>query len=229
MSYDVEKPDEEWRAELNPAEYAVLRQAGTEPAFVGEYTDTKTKGVYACRRRLRRRTLHLHREVRVALRLAVLLRPEGHRRGRTDPGPLARHGPHRGAVCPVRFAPRTRLRGRGLCDAHGPAVLHQQHFAAADARRGLTPAHRPVGRTARQLRRTPEPAPRTRAGPALGMSAALVGHFAWASQTASGPAGKRSWPVVSCAARHTVSATSLSLVNWSWPVKESMVFFAQAA
>ncbi len=49
MSYDVEKPDEEWRAELNPAEYAVLRQAGTEPAFVGEYTDTKTKGVYACR------------------------------------------------------------------------------------------------------------------------------------------------------------------------------------
>ncbi|MFI7011175.1 peptide-methionine (R)-S-oxide reductase MsrB [Streptomyces sp. NPDC050145] len=49
MSYDVEKPDEQWRAELNPAEYAVLRQAGTEPAFVGEYTDTKTQGVYSCR------------------------------------------------------------------------------------------------------------------------------------------------------------------------------------
>ncbi|MEU6658404.1 peptide-methionine (R)-S-oxide reductase MsrB [Streptomyces sp. NPDC046821] len=49
MPYDVEKPDEEWRAELTPAEYAVLRQAGTEPAFVGEYTDTKTKGVYSCR------------------------------------------------------------------------------------------------------------------------------------------------------------------------------------
>lgn len=28
MSYDIEKPDEEWRAELTPAEYAVLRQAG---------------------------------------------------------------------------------------------------------------------------------------------------------------------------------------------------------
>ncbi|QNS03564.1 peptide-methionine (R)-S-oxide reductase MsrB [Streptomyces xanthii] len=49
MSYDVEKPDEQWRAELSPAEYAVLRQAGTEPAFVGEYTDTKTQGVYSCR------------------------------------------------------------------------------------------------------------------------------------------------------------------------------------
>lgn len=49
MAYDVEKPDEQWREELTPAEYQVLRQAGTEPAFVGEYTDTKTEGVYSCR------------------------------------------------------------------------------------------------------------------------------------------------------------------------------------
>ncbi|MFD0308715.1 peptide-methionine (R)-S-oxide reductase MsrB [Streptomyces sp. NPDC059517] len=49
MSYDIEKPDEQWRAELSPAEYTVLRQAGTEPAFRGEYTDTKTTGVYSCR------------------------------------------------------------------------------------------------------------------------------------------------------------------------------------
>ena len=49
MSYDVEKPDEQWRAELTPAEYAVLRQAATEPAFTGEYTDTKDRGVYSCR------------------------------------------------------------------------------------------------------------------------------------------------------------------------------------
>jgi peptide-methionine (R)-S-oxide reductase len=49
MSYDIEKPDEQWRAELTPAEYAVLREAATEPAFTGEYTDTKTTGVYSCR------------------------------------------------------------------------------------------------------------------------------------------------------------------------------------
>ncbi|WP_431037671.1 peptide-methionine (R)-S-oxide reductase MsrB [Streptomyces sp. P6-2-1] len=49
MAYNVEKSDQEWREELTPNEYAVLRQAGTEPAFVGEYTDTKTKGVYNCR------------------------------------------------------------------------------------------------------------------------------------------------------------------------------------
>jgi len=45
----VVKSDQEWRAELDPAEYRVLRQAGTERAFTGEYTDTKTVGVYECR------------------------------------------------------------------------------------------------------------------------------------------------------------------------------------
>ncbi|MBM6546262.1 peptide-methionine (R)-S-oxide reductase MsrB [Janibacter sp. YIM B02568] len=47
--YDVTKTDEQWRAELTPDEYSVLRQAGTERPFVGEYTDTTTEGVYACR------------------------------------------------------------------------------------------------------------------------------------------------------------------------------------
>ena len=41
--------DDQWRQKLTPAEFAVLRQAGTEPAGVGEYTDTKTEGVYQCR------------------------------------------------------------------------------------------------------------------------------------------------------------------------------------
>ena len=47
--YDVTKTDEQWRAELSPDEYSVLRQAGTERPFTGEYTDSKTEGVYACR------------------------------------------------------------------------------------------------------------------------------------------------------------------------------------
>ena len=43
------KTDEQWRAELSPEEYRVLREAGTEAPFIGEYTDTETNGIYACR------------------------------------------------------------------------------------------------------------------------------------------------------------------------------------
>ena len=49
MTYQVKKSDAEWREELSPEEFKVLRQAGTEAPFVGEYTDTKTVGVYRCR------------------------------------------------------------------------------------------------------------------------------------------------------------------------------------
>jgi peptide-methionine (R)-S-oxide reductase len=45
----VELTDEQWREKLTPEEYRVLRQAGTEAPFVGEYTDTTTAGVYHCR------------------------------------------------------------------------------------------------------------------------------------------------------------------------------------
>ena len=47
--YPVAKTEEEWKQLLTPAEYQVLRQAGTEPAWMGEYTETKTVGVYRCR------------------------------------------------------------------------------------------------------------------------------------------------------------------------------------
>ncbi len=42
------KDDEEWRAKLTPMQYKVTRRHGTEPAFSGEYWDSKAPGIYVC-------------------------------------------------------------------------------------------------------------------------------------------------------------------------------------
>ncbi len=44
----VIKSDEQWRAELSPQRYAILRQAATEPPFTGAYTHNKETGTYRC-------------------------------------------------------------------------------------------------------------------------------------------------------------------------------------
>ncbi|MBC7265367.1 MAG: peptide-methionine (R)-S-oxide reductase MsrB [Coriobacteriia bacterium] len=45
----VERSEDEWRRLLSPEEYRVLREAGTEPPFSGEYVDLDDEGTYRCR------------------------------------------------------------------------------------------------------------------------------------------------------------------------------------
>lgn len=49
MTEKVMKTEAEWREQLTPQEFAVLRQHGTERAFTGEYVYTKLDGTYQCR------------------------------------------------------------------------------------------------------------------------------------------------------------------------------------
>ncbi|MDE3070008.1 MAG: peptide-methionine (R)-S-oxide reductase, partial [Acidobacteriota bacterium] len=44
----VRKSDGEWRSELTPERYEILRRAGTEPPFSGDYVYNKEAGMYRC-------------------------------------------------------------------------------------------------------------------------------------------------------------------------------------
>jgi peptide-methionine (R)-S-oxide reductase len=44
----MEKSDDEWKMELSPEQFKVLRQCGTEPPFTGKYVYHKEKGSYVC-------------------------------------------------------------------------------------------------------------------------------------------------------------------------------------
>jgi peptide-methionine (R)-S-oxide reductase len=48
MADKVTKTDAEWKSQLTPEQYRVLRKHGTERAFTGEYHDCKDAGVYRC-------------------------------------------------------------------------------------------------------------------------------------------------------------------------------------
>lgn len=48
MVEKVKKSEEQWKAELSPEQYRILREKGTERAFTGEYWDKDEPGIYRC-------------------------------------------------------------------------------------------------------------------------------------------------------------------------------------
>ena len=110
----VQKSEQEWREELSPERYNVLREAGTEPPFSGEYTYSKDDGMFrcgACGAELFSSDSKFDSGTgwpsftEPAVADAVELKK--------DQQPL--HGPHRGAVRELRLAPRA------TCSTTAPA------------------------------------------------------------------------------------------------------------
>ena len=175
MDAEITKTDGEWRGELTPAQYRVLREGGTERAFIGRVLGLPRRRAVPVRG-VRRGAVRLGREVRVRHRLAELHRAGGDRGGHLAPGPHVLDGPHRGALPPLRLAPRPRLPRR--TPSEPAALLHQLVRAAARARHATT-AHlsRRRGRSA-----TPD-APKS---PSRRGSAAILGP-AWTFRRMSAP------------------------------------------
>lgn len=48
MAKKIQKSEQEWKKELSPEQYHILRERGTERPFTGEYDKTKDKGMYLC-------------------------------------------------------------------------------------------------------------------------------------------------------------------------------------
>ena len=153
----VQKSEQEWREQLTPEQYEVLRQ-GRHRAAVHRRVRLQQGVRRLPLRGLRRDAVQGRHEVRLGHRLAELHRARRRRGGRAAPRQQPVHAPHGGPLPHLRRAPRPRLRRRPRADR--PALLHQlgspssscpeegaeqrEAAADADARRRELPARSPV-------------------------------------------------------------------------------------
>ena len=140
-TYEVTKTDEEWKDILPADRYAVLRKAGTEPAWSGELLHVDGEGVFRCAG-CGAELFHTDAKVRLGVGLAELRPGPIGRDHRGEVGPGLRHDPDRDPVRSLRRASRARVPRRP--DRDRAALLRQ--LTLADLRpgrgglRGLTHA-----------------------------------------------------------------------------------------
>ena len=150
-TYPVAKTDEEWREELSPEEYAVLRKAGTERAFTGEYTDTETTGVYRCKA-CQAELFESDTKFHSGCGWPSFYQPMTDTVEYIEDSTL-RDEAGRGALRQLRLAPRPRL-PRRLRHPHRGPLLHQLDLAHPGAE-GLTCRGASGSPASRQARKPP--------------------------------------------------------------------------
>ena len=130
MSSKVEKTDEEWRRELTPEQYHVLREKGTERPWSGELNDVKEKGVFRCAA-CGAELFRSDEKFESGSGWPSFYAPAAEEAVETEED-RSRSWTDRGHVRRVQLASRPRLRRRAAADR--TAVLHQ--LGGAEARAG---------------------------------------------------------------------------------------------
>ena len=111
MATNIQKTDEQWREELTPEQYEVLRKGGTERAFTGKYWDAHEDGVYRCAG-CGAELFDSGTKFDSGTGWPSFTEPKVGRGGRGRARTALGHAPHRGRLPQLRRAPGPRLRRR---------------------------------------------------------------------------------------------------------------------